>query len=261
MALRTSILAEGDSWFAYPSEAILFGRGTSNVLDTLWRKHKSSLMILNKAKNGDEARFMFNSDGIADLVTTQKEMPFKVWLLSAGGNDIVGDADMPQYLLPRAGAASGVACLDTARFQQGLDAIIARYRDLLEAVKTLPRRKIPLIIAHTYDYPFPDPKGAIFLSGLVKINGGKSWIYPHMANKGIVEEIDQQAIIRRMLELFRDALNTLAAGYPGLFFVAQTQGLLTNRHAHWVNEIHPSDQGCDIIADVLWETIQRALGR
>ncbi len=51
---RTNIIAEGDSWFAYPPEWFIYGE-PSNLIDYLSKYTRTKANFLSLASNGDEA--------------------------------------------------------------------------------------------------------------------------------------------------------------------------------------------------------------
>ena len=96
------ILAEGDSWFDYPSP----GGGVVTHLGKLLKK----AAILNLAHAGDELRQMLSlaqRDEIEERLKQgqRRGMPFDALLFSGGGNDIVGD-QFCQWLRPFTSGAS-----------------------------------------------------------------------------------------------------------------------------------------------------------
>ena len=62
---RLNIVAEGDSWFAYPPKNLV-GDSRSNVIDYL--KYKKSFNLLELASNGDEAVEMLSGESKFKLV-------------------------------------------------------------------------------------------------------------------------------------------------------------------------------------------------
>ena len=89
------ILAEGDSWFAYPRRFFAFG-DASNVVQVLGKK--KTYVILTTASNGDEAVIMMSGDQKFSLMKKLKHIEFDVILFSGGGNDIVGKYDFDFFL-------------------------------------------------------------------------------------------------------------------------------------------------------------------
>ena len=90
----TKILAEGDSWFAYPRRFLIFVKD-ANIIDHL--AEKPNLIILNSSKNGDEAAEMVSGDQKRAYLKRISKMDFNLVLFSGGGNDIVGRYDFDFY--------------------------------------------------------------------------------------------------------------------------------------------------------------------
>ena len=95
-----TILAEGDSWFAYPPKYIVFG-AANNVVDCLKKDYREAFLIDDIASNGDEAVAMLSGDSKMELLRRISEDKFDILLFSGGGNDIVGRYDFDCFLLPK----------------------------------------------------------------------------------------------------------------------------------------------------------------
>ncbi len=258
MTNRLFILAEGDSWFAYPPKWLIFTYGVSNVLAHLRKITRNKTIIASLASNGDTAVNMFSKRNVDDIRALLAKCQYDFLLLSAGGNDIVGEEDIMPVLYNRTDERTGVDCLNQDAFSDKIAEIRKGYVTILDMVGEFPEATRPIVVGHKYDFVFPDPQGAVFLSGLYKNNGGKSWIYPGMRRRGIKDKEEMRAITTEMLRQFGDMLDDLAESYD-YFHVAQTQGLLKDPKRYYRNEIHPNGAGTEIIAQKLWETMKAAL--
>jgi len=226
------ILAEGDSWFDYPSP----GGGVVTHLGKLLKK----AAILNLAHAGDELRQMLSlaqRDEIEERLKQgqRRGMPFDVLLFSGGGNDVVGD-QFCQWLRPFTSGASVPDLIDDVRFGAMLTLLEGGYRELSDIRNQCSASTT--IFVHGYDYPQPTGKGVCWFG---------PWLRPSLEARGIVDPQLQFAVVKEILVRFRTRLRSLAASLPNFIYV-ETQGLLQPTPKWWDNEIHPSPKGFDKIA-------------
>ena len=245
------ILAEGDSWFAYPRRFIYFG-APSNVVQIL--AERSYYVIYSTASIGDEVASMMTGEQKFGFTKRLGTNEFDIILFSGGGNDIVGKYDFDLFLKPRQGCTHWQDCIEIERFDNKLDLIESVYVELMERVAYYSVNPEVRVVSHNYDICVPSPEG-YELFDLFPI--GESWIYPFLMEKKFTDVDEQQAVIKFMLERFGARLARVERKYPGKLFIAETQGTLTS--TQWRNEIHPSPAGFRKISTIIHRTIQRAL--
>lgn len=254
------ILAEGDSWFAYPKEYFFFG-DASNVVTQL-RELYPILKIKNISSNGDEAVAMIVGSSKLDFLDRITREEFDLILFSGGGNDIVGRYDFEYFLQPQENASDFRSYIVMERFERRLNQIRNAYTDLIELVvlacqleiakaESARISKIPPIVTHTYDIAIPNSQGAVFAGGLFELDEGRSWMQPYMEKYGIKDLEIQQRIVKFMLEELARMLGEIEAEYSEYFKVVNTQGTLEPNE--WLNEIHPTPQGFEKIARKIYE--------
>ncbi|MFP4531820.1 MAG: SGNH/GDSL hydrolase family protein [Desulfobacterales bacterium] len=236
------ILAEGDSWFAYPRRFLLMGKD-ANIIDHLARE--DNLLILNTASNGDEIVDMISGEQKIGLLKRLHHIDFDLVLLSGGGNDIVGRYDFGFLLYEKTPEMEWRECINAARLFIKIRQVELAYRELIERIIEI-RPKIRIVM-HTYDFPIPSDKG-YELFDVIPI--GKSWIYPYFMQKKIHDPEDQRKIIRNMLLRLKSTLSKIEKDYPDNVVVVNTQGVLEKRH--WANEIHPTSQGFGLLAQKIY---------
>ncbi|MET0086418.1 MAG: SGNH/GDSL hydrolase family protein [Sedimenticola sp.] len=246
------ILAEGDSWFAYPRRFFAFGEA-SNIVQVLGKKKR--YVIYTTASSGDEAVTMMSGDQKFAFTKRLKHTEFDVILFSGGGNDIVGKFDFDFFLRERSSAQAATGCIDMERLENKLSQIRSVYIELLERVEQYSKNPAVKVVTHAYDYVVPEDKG-FELFDLFPI--GESWLYPFLKNKGFDDGDEQREVVRFMLGRFRDEILALEADYPDRLFVANTQGLLEDKH--WRNEIHPTPAGFRIISKAIDDRMKEAIG-
>ncbi len=240
---RIGIVAEGDSWFAYPRKWIAFGADI-NIVHHIADKveHTDTVNLLRLASNGDEAVDMTSGKQFKTLykILKRNREHIRLLLFSGGGNDIVGKDDMLPLLNEYTEGMSYLDCVNQQRFEQKLVAVDLAYRRLIALCEDIvPNAKI---VTHTYDIAKPWNQGAEFFWGLIKT---KPWVYPYMVRRKIPRKL-HLPIIKYMLESFGDQLVNLGqeSANGGRLVVVKTQGTLKpGSKVDWLNEIHPTEKG------------------
>lgn len=248
---RAVILAEGDSWFAYPRRQLLFG-AAGNVISSLKEKHRD-LRIDDVSSNGDEAVAMVSGEAKLDLLKRLASKSYDLLLFSGGGNDLVGQYDFDFFLRSRKGLTDPLECLIRERLERRIERVASSYEDLIDLIGEYSKNRDIKIIGHTYDWAIPSPEGAVFWNGLIKVDAGRSWMHPYMVRKFILDEDEQYEIVKHLLSQFASRLTSIAAKSGGRFVLVNTQGTLPERDRNWwVNEIHPSPEGFEKVAEVIF---------
>ena len=240
---RIGIIAEGDSWLAYPRKWIAAGADI-NIVHHLEETVASSdtVNLLRLASNGDEAVDMTSGKQFKKLYKTlKKNRQFVNFLMfSGGGNDIVGKNDMLPLLNEYEPGFSHLDCINQTRFEQKLEAIVLAYRRLLALCEdVVPTAKV---ITHTYDIAKPWDQGAEFFWGLIK---SKPWVYPYMVRRNIPRGL-HLPVIEYMLKEFAARIIALSqeSAHSERLIVVDTQGTLRPGSTRdWLNEIHPTASG------------------
>lgn len=208
-------LAEGDSWFSV-------GGATTNLLMAL---DDSNTLIVSCARPGDTMRNMADMGNRAflDLLRPNFGVKWDGVLLSAGGNDLLGDVG----LLIEGGNLSHEG------LRIALDGVALGYRRIVGAVRDHHACRIH---AHTYDYPVSDPWGGRGRLG--------PWIGNRLLAAGVAPR-RHDAIITDIVDALADTIDGIAD-----LTVHDTRGLLTPRpwrrwgwQACWRNEMHPTRAG------------------
>lgn len=238
------ILAEGDSWFAYPRRYFLFGKD-ANIIDHLG--DKDDLVVYNTSSNGDEAVSMLSGEQKFSLIKRLSHNEFDYLLFSGGGNDIVGRFDFDFFIKNNTGGLTWQECIHKERVKLKISQIKASYEMLCELTKDYSKNDQIKIITHTYDDIQPRDEG-FELFDLIPL--GKAWIYPFLMKKEIENPDDQRNIVNHLLDKFRSAIFDVAQKYE-YFTVVDTQG--TVNVDEWRNEIHPTPSGFRKIAEKIYE--------
>lgn len=230
------IVAEGDSWFAYPD---FLGTG-GNVIDHLERifaQDGREIALLNLASNGDEARQMLSLTQHRRLfeVLSDANLRPDVLLFSGGGNDLVGDY-FSLWLKHKVTAGAAADALHDER----VEAVLGVIRSALNELIDLRDGVAPdcWIVTHGYAIPFASGEGVCHRG---------PWLQPSLLYRGWTTEAEQRVILRDLLERF-DALLDDMDDDARKFRYVRTQALLANR-TDWDNELHPSRNGFWAVAE------------
>ena len=244
---RIGIVAEGDSWFAYPRKWIAFGADI-NIVHHLEDKVSgtNTANLLRLASNGDEAIDITSGKQFKKLyeILKKNKESINILMFSGGGNDIVGKNDILPLLNEYQDGFDCLDCINRSRFKEKLDSIILAYRRLIVLCEdVVPEAKI---ISHTYDIAKPWNQGGEFFWGLIKT---KPWIYPYMVKRNIPRNM-HLPIIEHMLKEFSSRLVQLSKeqSIAKRLIVIDTQGTLRPGSTQdWLNEIHPTSSGFEKI--------------
>lgn len=251
---RINIVAEGDSWFAYPKRFLVFGP-RANIIDWVAKSvnDTQTANLLRLASSGDEAINMISDRQKHELAEILKRNDVHLLLFSGGGNDVVGKWDMERLLVKFEPGFTAEACIDQPRLRRKLKRIELAYSELLELRNEYASDAV--VIGHSYDYLKPNKQGAEFLWGLIRT---KPWIQPYMETKEIPERL-QPRIIAIMLEALRDCLKALEDTRlaRGKFKLVGTMGTLRfGDRRDWLNEMHPTSGGFKQIARKIYAEMQ-----
>lgn len=207
------IVAEGDSWFQYP----IF---LDDVIDHLSRDY--AVLCLSAA--GDKLSQMVQQDEYLKAIVQNRADCF---LISGGGNDLVGDGQLKRWLVdydPDRSAAEHLV----PEFDDLIKELMVQYNGIFRRV----REESPAtrILCHCYDDPIP--------------TDGK-WLGEPMRKRGIVNPLIQRGIATEIIQRFATALRQMVSLHPNVTLV-ETRGAVGER---WFDELHPTDSGYKAVAD------------
>lgn len=243
------LVAEGDSWFDYPN---------ADVLKMLRRRHDYSVESVAQYGHTLDSMAYDRAQlaGVAGQLKALRDRSLvpKAILVSAGGNDIAG----PELGVMLNNSRSGLEKLNQTitrelvfrRFQVAMITLLSAMTEL--SINTFDRR-IPILV-HGYDYPVPDGRG--FLGGFWILPG--PWMKPAFALKGDPQALNPLAQDQAVINSLIDDYNRMLEGLPkieGLEHVRYVRlvGTLSadpeNYTTDWGNELHPSPQGFQSIAE------------
>lgn len=233
---KAELLAEGDSWFAYPLR--------DDIIETLERRQ--NLQIRRIADHGHTVSGMLAPEHRDQLFRRLRKTSYDLVLFSGGGNDILDDIVLDMIIRSRSTGLTGPALLDRAALDRQLLKLEVSYQTLLTGVAKALRNSSTKIITHTYDFVWPR-----YAPYSQTLNLSGPWIHPTMVQKGITDPTEAHEITKAMLLRFKQVLMGIAQRSQGRLIVVDTQGTLGRNH--WRDEIHPNAEGAKLIADKLYK--------
>jgi hypothetical protein len=248
---RTNIVAEGDSWFAYPRKWLFAGK-PNNIINYLKRMERFNLLHL--ASNGDEAVDMLSGKSKFKLLKSIHKQHVHYLLFSGGGNDIVGRWDFDYFLKRNVNSGNFEDYLHKGRLNRRITQITHAYEDLIALCGEYSLNKQIKIVTHTYDHLVPSPAGAEFIGGLFKVNNGKSWMYPYLEDKAVPRKL-HMPLVKYLINRLAENLLKLQVRHPEHLVVADTRGMIDPKTG-WLNEIHPRPGGFKRLADEIHKVMQ-----
>jgi hypothetical protein len=235
------IIAEGDSWFAYPlaldiiEQLMRMGYAVkrfSRAGDTLENMVYGTLTTGGGKK--EENRGPESRERVMLAIKTMKP---RFVLFSAGGNDIVGE-DMLQFLHHK---GSGKSPLNEERFRAHVDGpmreAIERYLGHIWEVDP----SIDVLM-DGYDYAKPNGEGY----QVVK-NWAGPWVRPNFIKKGWDDrEVHMEPTVKKLVDIYNAMLKGLAAKHPRFHHI-DLRGMFPEE-SKWHNEIHLKKEGFKEVA-------------
>ncbi len=262
---RVGILIEGDSWFTTP---VLSWEGPTLVarLRRHERDGKRQFAIVSVANPGATAMQVLDAKNIDIQLATNPDLlrnqTYDLVLLSAGGNDFLGD-DLGLYLNDASPGTAVRRCIDAAGSPEEAARCVLRCEALLDALEnrlaTLLRnfRKRVLkprglagtrILVHGYDYAIPDGRAMEVLGFTFG-----PWLLPELKARRIPTAV-HGPLVKLLVDEFNRKLAEVARSQPRFHYL-DLRGLL-NEPADWADEIHPhSSTGIRKLRDAFVDAI------
>ena len=166
-----------------------------------------------------------------EYVDAVREYDAHLFLLSGGGNDLLGEGRFVDMLLPYSDGAVPQALIDRNALESLLAAVSKNYRQILDDVFAVN----PAVIAfgHAYDEALPREDG--------------NWLGKPLETRGIPLDVGRD-IVSLILGEFSEFLKALADEYEN-FHVVDLLGAVGSSANSWADELHPRNPGFERIAD------------
>lgn len=220
------ILSEGDSWFQYP---LLL----KDIID--WLSEDYAIRSLGAA--GDTLDNMLaEGECFTELQKLiDHHLRPSIFLLSAGGNDVLGGGDLKRHLRNFDPSLTPAQHL-LPSYEALLDKVEGQYDTLLRRLEAVASLRV---ICHGYDYTIP--------------NHGR-WLGKPMEARGIVDGEFQRRIVAEMVDRFHARMRRLTGQFANVTFL-DDRGVVTD--ARWYDELHPQDAGYRDVAQRFKSEIER----
>lgn len=225
---KISIVAEGDSWFNYPT-------ALKEVIDHLF----DDFSIFSVGYGGDWLANIYAEEEYLQAIRLYKP---QVLLLSGGGNDLVGGRRMLEVLRDYTPGDSGEDLIVKEVFDGIIEDFKVTYRAIFE--KVFHEAPAIQIICHSYDYPYFEGKD-------------KSWFGKPFRKRGIDNIVIQNEIGKCLIDRFHTMIEEITAEYPNVHYI-DNRGLVPRNR--WKNELHPDEQGFKLVAEEFGKKIREVVG-
>jgi lysophospholipase L1-like esterase len=269
---RTILVAEGDSWFQFPGKWVrLFGLrwvhfdAVKDVLDHLMALNKYCVHSL--AAGGD---WLFEMLRAKDYVEPLSQIEPDAFLLSGGGNDLLGDGRVGNMTLHQrrhdpastrhkeildarvaAVARRRDVVFDREKYARGVYFLAKEFVSFLNLAlvqyvvffSDLRRSKLSemRVVTHGYDFAIPSERSTarlISIRRLVnKVMGSGKWLWIPLEQKRLADD-EKRAVLYAMITEFNELLVSLAESprFPRLYHV-DCRGIAQSEK-DWYDEIH-----------------------
>ncbi len=256
------ILAEGDSWFEYP----IF---VKDIVDYL-NKSKKEYAIFSQAYGGDWlSNILYEHEYIEKLSLLKPD----VFLISGGGNDLVGDKRLAQLVHKRNNVnidpnnklqtieekmEFANKCFNVEFFGL-LKLFELQYRLLFRSIEESQgseKFKNLRIITQGYDFAIPSSKKGTNIFQFVtniSINNGK-WLKTPLMLRGYHKSDEQRSIAVGMIVHLNEMLIRVGKKYKNVYHI-DSRGSVSSETG-WYNELHPNSQEFGKIARAFEECIE-----
>ena len=161
---RIGLLVEGDSWFAFPKEWLVYGSAANAITSIFSRLAQTRSVIgLCRASNSETADDMMDGKQLEKTRSLLEDhgARFDLCLLSAGGNDVIGEGRLGPLLNDYQSGFSASDCVDAQAFNVKLAELEADYRRFLALRDELAPEMV--VITHSYDIIKPTNKATEIL--------------------------------------------------------------------------------------------------
>jgi len=206
------ILDEGDSWYQYPVML-------DDIIDVVSREHA----VFSLSGAGDTLEEMA---GMAEYKQAIAERDPDIFILSAGGNDVLGKGAFINLLRDYRPGTMAHDLLDSDRLARILSRVGSKFDEIFRAALAI--KPSLRIVTHGYDYIHP--------------REGGQWIGQPLESKGIPFDIGRD-IVKIILDRFNMAMEDLAGRFSGSVTHVNLLGKVDRGAQSWYDEIHPKNAG------------------
>lgn len=254
--LERIILAEGDSWFEFP----IF---IKEIVDQLISRNKKKYAVYSLAYAGDWiSNMLYNREYVDKLSLIRPE----IFLISGGGNDILGSYRLANLIIPRKELPVNIyyqsedfakKCFNK-NYYRLMKIIEFNYMFLFTGLKLRSTKFEDMrIITHGYDYAKPDARRGI--NPLFhKIKNGQWLTYPFLL-RGYTDRKEMDLIVKFMIDDLNEMLIRTGGEFDNIYHI-DIRGTAKEKK-DWHNEIHPKSKKFEEIAETYEDCINKPLDK
>ncbi len=259
---RETIVAEGDSWFEH-----LF---IKDIIDHLIKIVDQRIYTL--AYGGDWIGNYLEEQKYIEALKKHKP---KVFLLSGGGNDLVGGGRIATLVKSRKDVDPTLNSNDNhfigfysqqygneiatkivtgkkflnKHFNAICQVFLFQYLLIIKSIENEKNLKDTKIVVQGYDFAIPNNnKNTILRKSL----GHSSWLYNPLMSMGIIDEFEQESVITAMLYNFNEMLSYISKEKENVYFI-DIRGAA--KRDDWNDELHLKSHVYKDIANTFKECI------
>lgn len=222
---KLRIVEEGDSWHQYPV-----------FLDDLIDHVAEHFPVFSLSAPGDTAEKMaLGSEHVGAIIKHQPD----VFMLSAGGNDLLGEGRFKNLLRNYRPGATAAELINTNAMNSALGAVLGHFQTIITSA--LAAKADLTVFLHGYANVHPQ-------------DGGK-WMGQPLAQKGIPLSLGRE-ITSIILDHFNARLHSLANGSHGRVVYFDLRGLVGKSANSWHDELHPKSPGFGRAAAPIIEALE-----
>ncbi len=209
---RLRIIAQGDSWFQYPLRR-------RDIVDHLGRQNA----ILSLSGGSGTLEEMLARKDYLGAIRAHKP---DVFLMSAGGNDLISRDVLRTTLRPFEDGASAEDLIDEGGLADRMRVVIDRVQDIVS--EALDADETVVACAHGYDHPWPRTDGP--------------WLGTPLMDLGIPLDVGRD-VLAHIIDRFNDGLHRLESEFGERFRHVDLRGHVDRGAVSWFDELHPMDDG------------------
>ncbi len=288
---RLSMVAEGDSWFQFPSIGISFIKKdfVKDIIDHLM--NNSKYYVLSLAAAGD---WLSNMLKTREYITELSRIEPNIFLFSGGGNDLMGEnlgtmikhkrrthekfPFFDKLLKKRVSSIPdrhkdfnkekyelGLTFLGY-EFYSFLNLILVQYFLFFFNLSQSLKIKDTIIITQGYDYAIPRRKSnAKFFSSSIfrylvnKFTGSGKWLWAPLEQKRL-DQFEKEAVIYAIITEFNELLiDLVCSNHFELLYHVDSRGIAEDED--WFDEIHLKSYAFKTVSKLYDVCIENAMRR
>jgi hypothetical protein len=288
------VLMEGDSWFLFPTIGLPKVARKDFVLDI--GDHlidKSDVAVYNLAYGGDWlSHILYESKYVDQLDLIEPD----VFLISGGGNDMVGGKRIKQFVKsarfvpPEMQDKSSISELekirtleriskeiDNDKYRLGLKWLNDKFIDFLNVLfiqyfslfvriyKNTNKFNKMVTITQGYDYAIPSRDNTTFFEfahkAINKFVKNGNWLIVPLEEKGITKTEDQQAILYAMIFEFNEMLLLFhESSFFGNVYHCDNRNTAKSKN-DWFDELHLESEKFKEVAERMYQLMNNGLSK